>query len=576
MKTIFSKIFGAYLITILLLVTLILVFSFNRVKDHSVDIHIHELNHLNRAVSVQIKDYLIKGEMQAIDSLVKIIGFSSHSRITVVLPDGTVVADSEKEPSTMENHKDRPEIIEAASNREGSAIRYSYSINKDMLYNAIQVRNGSKLLGFSRVSIPLHYMDILYSDLIWRIIAITAVILIVSLIMFFIFSQKVSGNINKLVSASKTIADGDFSTKVYLNTSDELKILAENFNNMSNRLNELFNEVSFKQEELRSIIKSIKDGIVVIDAKDRITLSNENFKSYFNNGEIIGKYFWELIRDLNFKKLIKKVQHKGESKVTEVHFGENYYLASASWNDIKKETVVIFYDINELKKLEQVKKDFIVNVSHELRTPLTAIKGFVETLMDDASEEQKHYINIISRQTQRLINIVQDLLLLSKVENPETKINLSIIKPNNMVDNIFRVFQAASQEKGIELKALIGESTEIVADESMLEQIFINLIENALKYTDSGSITISITNDENTGTIEVEDTGMGIPTEHQGRIFERFYTVNKSRAKNMSGTGLGLAIVKHIVSLHNGSISFTSTVGKGTKFTIQLPRVIKS
>ena len=240
-----------------------------------------------------------------------------------------------------------------------------------------------------------------------------------------------------------------------------------------------------------------------------------------------------------------------------------------------KEIVITFHEITEIKKTEKFKKDFISNVSHELRTPLTAIKGFIETLLETAKDENKRYLKIIERQTDRLINIVKDLLKLSELEDiGEGKIEISSSKVDlkKLINGVFSIYEKEIKNKGLKSVVKIDKNVpKIKADPFKLEQLFINLIENAIKYTEKGEIRITAKKEDKSVVIEVSDTGTGIARKHLSRIFERFYVVDKSRSKELGGTGLGLSIVKHIVQLHNGEINIESTIGKGTKFTIALP-----
>ena len=231
------------------------------------------------------------------------------------------------------------------------------------------------------------------------------------------------------------------------------------------------------------------------------------------------------------------------------------------------------YDITTIKNLEKTKKDFVSNVSHELRTPLTAIKGFVETLQDTNSDDKnKHYLNIISRHTDRVIRIVNDLLLLSKLEGAPGNLELEKVNLKNLIENILKIFEQSLKEKKLALKFNASNSLPIInADPFKLEQVFINLIDNAIKYTERGEIAISLNSYNETVTIEIQDTGICIPQEHLSRIFERFYVVDSSRSRKLGGTGLGLSIVKHIVLLHNGKIDVKNIPGVGTNFVVSLP-----
>ncbi len=570
MRSIFTKIFSIYFVTIIFIMFVTLYFSFNTIKRNTIENISEQIANLNKTTLVETERYIIDGNYKALDSLIKILGKKSNTRLTIILKDGRVVADSRKQPAQMENHSDRPEIIDAAKLGTGKSIRFSYTVKEQMLYKAMAVRRNGELLGFSRVSIPITYLNNLYYDIIWKIIAFTSVILFLALLVLFFFSRRFSNNIKKLVGASNRIAKKDFTARVYLNTNDELSELAGNFNNMAEKLKDNFDEIKEKQKEISSIVKSIRDAIVVIDANEQITFCNKNFKQYFGLKKIDGRYFWELIRNVDLQKLVKKMQTSKKSMVAEIQFDDRYYLASASRNIVNNDVIIIFYDITDYKNLELVKKDFISNVSHELKTPLTAIMGFVETMEEDAEGENKRYLQIIERQTQRLINIVQDLLLLSKLENPETKLQRRDVDANTLIDNLFDMFSPRAAEKGLVLKKEIEPNTFIYVDEFMFEQVLINLIENALTHTDKGSITITVKTKKSHTIISITDTGKGIPAEHRGRIFERFYTVEQSHSRAITGTGLGLSIVKHIVGLHKGEIHLESTLGKGTAFTVIL------
>ena len=546
-----------------------LYFSFNTIKKNTIKNISRQIEHLNQATIVQTEKFLLKKDYARLDSLIKIIGQKSDIRLTIILPNGKVVADSRKNPYKMENHADRPEIIDAIEHNKGKSIRYSNTLNEQMLYVAVPVRFKGVFLAVSRVSVPIIYLNNLYYDIIGTIVIFTFFVFLTALVVLFFFSRKFSNNIKKLVEASNKIAQKDFSSKVFLNTNDELSELANNFNDMTEKLKDNFEETNEKQKEISSIIKSIRDAIVVIDANEKITFCNKNFKHYFKLDDVKGKYYWELIRSIELQKLVKKIQTSKKNKAGEIQFADKHYFASGNRNVVNNDVIIIFYDITEYKNLEQVKKDFISNVSHELKTPLTAIKGFVETMEEDAEGENKQYLQIVERQTQRLINIVQDLLLLSKLESPETKLQRKDVNANALVDSLFDMFAPKAAEKELKLKKEIEPDIFIYVDEFMFEQVLINLIENAITHTDKGSITISVKKKKSHTILTVADTGKGIPHEYQKRIFERFYTVEQSHSRTITGTGLGLSIVKHIVGLHKGEIHIESTINKETVFTIK-------
>jgi len=252
---------------------------------------------------------------------------------------------------------------------------------------------------------------------------------------------------------------------------------------------------------------------------------------------------------------------------------DRIFLCSATFLKSGEEVVVVFHDITQVKNIEKIKKDFVVNVSHELRTPLTAIKGFVETLEEEVDGKIQHYIDIIKRHTDRLINIVRDLLLLSELEEKGVTLEIEEVNVKNTVERIIPLFEQRLREKNLTLNLKVeGNLPPIKADPFKLEQMFMNLMDNAVKYTEKGGVFISVKKvREQKVCIEIQDTGIGIPKEHLPRIFERFYVVDKSRSRSFGGTGLGLSIVRHIVLLHNGSIDVESSPGSGTTFSITLP-----
>ncbi|MCX5898555.1 MAG: ATP-binding protein, partial [Proteobacteria bacterium] len=285
-----------------------------------------------------------------------------------------------------------------------------------------------------------------------------------------------------------------------------------------------------------------------------------------------GKFYWEVIRDPQFSALIDRVARDKTGCVDELIIQGNAFLCSASPLVSQDKIIVMCHDVTELKRLEKIKKDFVVNVSHELRTPLTAIKGFVETIEDDIDDKNRGYLTIIRRNTDRLINIVADLLLLSELEEKGAALSLEACDLKIMLEQMRKIFEPRLKEKGLSLTIRADQALpDVMADAFKLEQVFVNLIDNAIKYTEKGGITVSLLQRNGHVLIEIQDTGIGIPREHLSRIFERFYVVDASRSKQLGGTGLGLSIVKHIILLHSGTIDGESTPGKGAKFIITLP-----
>jgi len=368
------------------------------------------------------------------------------------------------------------------------------------------------------------------------------------------------------------VGSGDFDFKIFLKKKGQLKELADNFNYMTDRIRDSFEDLLHQKRELDSIIASLRDGLLVLNREGKILIANKSFKNIIREEPIEGKFYWEVIRETVLDELVKKAKKKKGNLKGEIYLSGRSFLCSATFLESTEEVVLVFHDITQMKNLEKMKRDFVANISHELRTPLTAIKGFVETLEEEVEEEKRAYTDIIKKHTERLINIIQDLLFLSELEGREVKLEVEKVDLKKIVEGLLPVFERRLKEKGLQLKVLSDPEFPLIeADPFKIEQMFINLIDNAIKYTDRGEISISLKKRENRVIIEVQDTGIGISEEHLPRIFERFYVVDKSRSRKMGGTGLGLSIVKHIVLLHNGSIDVESTPSVGTKFIISLP-----
>ncbi len=574
MKRIFRKIFLAYLVVIVVLTTTILYFSFSIIKENYKNNLIENLLNINNPIDRAIAPLLLDSNLTEMDSLVKVIGNDIKVRITIINNEGIVLADSQKEPSKMQNHSDRPEVIKAFALGKGSSIRYSSTVKKDMLYVAVPIKVNGKLLGVSRLAIYMDDFDDLISNLRVRILQIVFIVVIISLILAIIFSRNITKPIADLVLVSKAVAGGDFEVKAIAETNDELKLLADSFNNMIDKIRYLFQKTNRQKEELINIISSIQEGIVVIDNEGKIKLTNQSFNKIVNNESAVGMFYWEIIREPAITKIVKKLKDSDKNRNTEIILNDEYYICNANHINDRKEIVLSLYNISHLKKLENIKKEFVANVSHELKTPLTVIKGYIETIEEEIDEKNKKYLNIIKNHTNRLIDIVQDLLTVSKLEDNNIKLDMSEFKLKPFFANVYDTFEQRLKNKNLYLKInLADENLVLEADEYKLEQLFTNLIENAVKYSEQGGITISAAKENSCMRFEVSDTGIGIPDSDIGRVFERFYTVDKSRARNSAGTGLGLSIVKHIVNLHKGSISVESKYGTGTKFVILIPLI---
>ena len=573
-ETIFSKIFSGYLLIALGLAVLVLFFSFRTIKSYYLNTLTNDLKDLCVAIDPQALSLIKSNNFPELDRFVKKLDVQTHKRITIIDVNGAVIADSEKDPKTMPNHGNRPEVMKAISSEMGTSIRYSTTVQEDMLYMALPIKDNGRTIGVVRASMFLKDVNALLKSIIRHISYITLVVLIFSLIFAFMFSRNLSVPIGKLKDAAQKIASGDFNIKVTLDSKNELRDLAGSFNYMANKINDLFSELSQRKDELATVINSIMEGLLVIDTSGKIKFSNDSFKTIMQNRNIEGRFYWEVVRINGFKELIENTKSKQVTYTGEVEILDRSYSISIVPIATSKEYLVVLHDITDIKNLETKKKELIANVSHELRTPLTAIKGFVETLEDETTQEGKRYLGVINKHTERLISIVEDLLLLSQLEEKSFKLEINRVNLKETIANILKIFEGKAKNSNISIKSEIPDNIQpINADPFRIEQMFINLIDNAIKYTDKGGINIVLKQDDRQTTIIISDTGIGIAKEHFPYIFERFYVVDKSRSRKLGGTGLGLAIVKHIVMLHNGTINVESILNSGTSFTITLPRL---
>jgi two-component system phosphate regulon sensor histidine kinase PhoR len=573
-NSLFSKVFGGYLLIICFLLLLVPLISFKLIRTYYVNTLTENLKNIAITTSPQIVSFLENRHHKELDTFLKNLTDKINSRITVIDKEGAVLADTEKDPATMENHKIRPEVIDALSSGVGKSTRLSVTLEEEMLYVALPIDQDSKVLGVVRVSIPLKQINSLLNDLQLRIIIAIAIITLLSIGIAFLLSRGLSKPVSTLVQAAKNLAKGDFRTRVYLQAGGELKELETSFNEMAGKMEGLFGSLSRRNEELDTIVSSIQEILLVLDKDGRIKLTNESFKKALDNEDVQDKFYWEVMRCPDFSELIKKVTEERKNHIQEIEFRDKHYLCSVTFLSSKEEMVAILYDITELKNLERMKKEFVANISHELRTPLTAIKGFVETLEEEEEIKNVQYLEIIKRHTDRLMNIVNDLLLLSELEQTGRALVIENVNLASLAENILKVFEQGVKEKGIQLKLVAGEDLKTIqADPFKLEQMFINLLDNAIKYTEKGEVSVTLTQIDSKFVIEIQDSGIGIPGSHLPRIFERFYVVDKSRSKKLGGTGLGLSIVKHIVLLHGGTIDVESSLGMGTKFMIVLPNI---
>jgi two-component system phosphate regulon sensor histidine kinase PhoR len=571
-RSIFIKVFGGYVVLLLLLAAVFLLFSFSTIKRHYLDTLARDLENVGRTLDLRIFDYLDGDRLPELERFLQEHGKKIGARLTVIDPEGVVRADSEQDPSAMEGHRFRPEIVEALAGRTGRSLRYSSTLKTEMLYVALPLERNGRIEGVLRLSLFVRDIHVLLGAIKRDIGRAVGIIIFLSLAGAFLFSRSLTRPMKELIRASRQVAAGDFSARVRVRSADEWKDLATSFNAMTAEVKTLFEDLKKRQEELDNIMATMQEGLLVLDWTGKITLGNRSAKALIGQEALEGKHFWEVVRLTPFVDLIRRVKEEKKSSAEEVLFGEKSILCRAAFLPSEEGAVVTFADITETQNLARIKKDLVLNIAHELRTPLTAIKGYAESLEEEAGNRARQYAQTITRNTDRLIRIVEDLISLGMLEEKGSAFKAEPVNLKDIAENVVRILEPRAKEKRIDLCLEAAVELPLIPGDSFrLEQMLINLIENAIKYTEKGVIRVVLKREPGGVVVEVVDTGIGIPEEDQGRIFERFYVVDKSRSRKAGGTGLGLSIVKHIVQQHGGRIELKSTPGLGSTFRVFLP-----
>ncbi len=565
------KLFLSYVLVVAVFSAGALYFVSERIEEFNLETVSSHLHSLVIAAIREAQPFFAAGDWAGLQREVGDLGRRLGVRITVVRLDGVVVADSDHDPGSMDNHGTRPEIVGALSNREGHATRYSRTLQDNLMYVALRFPDSGPPAGIVRVSMRVRNVDALRAKLGQQIGWIAAVSLLVALVFAFVVSRRLGRPVRKLAWAAGRFSEGRFDERVFLKQHDELRELADGFNRMAEEVNHLFQELARKNEEYRIILASIQEGLVAIDRDARIVQANEAFWRLARCAPSVGKPYWEVLRAPKFAEGLRQVKDGGASAAIEVPLDDRTYLCGLTPIAGTGTTVALFFDVTERKRLEDIKRELVVNISHEFKTPLTSIRGFAEALEEEPAVHRE-YVEIIRRNAERLSRITDDLLLLARLEQPAKMLDLEDVDVREVVESTARLFQAMLGSKGLsfEISAAAG-LPRISADRFLLEQVFTNLLENAVRYTERGGITVRLRREGREVVAEVADTGIGIGAEHLPRIFERFYVVDKSRSRATGGTGLGLSIVKNIVLQHGGRIDIRSHPDEGTTVMLAFP-----
>ncbi len=542
-------------------------------------------------IQARLLEKLVAGRFSSehateLDGLLKEFGPLTQTRATFVLPTGAVIADSIEDPRRMDNHAVRPEIRTALKGRTGTATRYSFSLNQTMAFVAVPLNKDTHVIGVIRVAMPVTAMAEIIRPIIRELVGAGILILLLGAAVSLYVSYRISRTVGSIRTGAARFAEGDLDYRLRLPKSEEFAALAESMNEMASQLHARLSTITQQRNELEAVLSGMVEAVLVLDKNEHILRINRAAEKLLRIDEtkVRNRAIQEAVRNTDLHRFVTRtLAGEGPVEGDIVIIGDPDKFLQAHGAVLRNErgestaALVVLNDVSRLKALENIRRDFVANVSHELKTPITSIKGFLETLREGAvkdPENAERFLGIIIKHTDRLSAIIEDLLSLSRIERDEEKGGIALEQGSiaAVFDAVGRICEERAQLKEISLRFDLDGDVTWRMNPALLEQALANLVDNAIKYSDPGSgVRIAAEREPDGIVISVEDHGCGIPRDQLGRIFERFYRVDKARSRKEGGTGLGLSITKHIVNAHGGTINVVSSPGKGSIFSIHLP-----
>ncbi len=523
---------------------------------------------------------------RTVDLLADEMGRKLNLRVTLIGPDGVVLGDSQVRAdklSSLDNHGKRPEVLEALTGELGASIRHSATLGLDQLYVAGLLADPENPRLVIRLSLPLAEVKKTLLGVRQRILVVSLLGVLLSLTAAYLVALKITRPLRELTRTTRLITAGKHSSRVRRYPPNEIGVLGRAFDRMTDHLEEEIDRAKEGRERIEGILRAMVEGVLVLDREGRIVMSNQAAEGLFDlTPGSRGRRISEVVRQSQVVDTISLVlaglPYANEEiwTVGPDRRALNIHAVRLEAGSSGPGSVVVFNDVTELKKTDEIRRDFVANLSHDIRTPLAAIRGAVETIQaanGQALDQSGRFLNMIARQVNRLQVLSEDLLSLASLERGQEGAEFMPEEAGELLEASLSAVKSLARDKGV---ALVSEPPKeeiaLIADRARLEEALVNLIDNAVKYTEpKGTITVSCSALGDEVRFVVADTGPGIPTAHQDRIFERFYRVDKARSREKGGTGLGLAIVKHAAGLHGGRVEVESTEGKGSVFTLVVP-----
>lgn len=579
-KTIRGRLTAWFLLLSLATTALLGLYLSHWMDDYYIAVISGDLGRETRWLATEVKPRLSESPSQ-LQAVAQSIGADLDRRVTIIRADGLVLADSGHDVTTMENHRGRPEVIEALASGSGEAIRMSATLQTRLLYKAFRIGPVEKPLGIARLAQSLEEVDAARAR-------IHQAFLIAGLIAFGLaafagarLARSISDPIQRMSFAAKRYAEGDFSHQLEIRShrGDEVEELAATMNSMAGELFETVGELRSEKAKLQAILERTDDGLLVVNSNSRIEMANPAAYARLRAAEnrVIGATVIECTLSHDLAEMVDQVLQEGVPLSREILLSQDEptYLKVYAAPLVGSGAVIVLHDLTAARRIDEMRRDFVANVSHELRTPLAGIRSMAETIQHYGSKDPEMVLKFSERivaEADRLTAVSEDLLDLARIEAGRRTIERVHIPIGPLVEDVVAGFGAKATQKGVRLSVECQPDVAAFVDGGAVRQVIANLVENAVAYTAPGGfVKVSLRTNDGDLELAVEDSGLGIPKEDQRRIFERFYRVDKARSRESGGTGLGLAIVKHLVEAHRGHVSVVSEPAVGSTFTVRLP-----
>ena len=571
------------LAAIILVSTLIFAFIASSQLENSARHNVHDSMRIQASILSQLlRPYLLADRRLSSPRLAEITGEETN-RISLIDARGNVLADNREDAQQMQNQGRRVEILMARGQGVGIAERNSDATDQPMLFLALRINDGDRLLGFVRVSVPAQIVDRQLSIVRNRIYASGAVIAAFFFLVGYLIARQITAPVSRMIEGAASIAQGDYDLRLPESRRDEIGQLAAALNALARGTEERVDALVASRNQLAAILSGLTEGVIAVDLSQKIVHINDSAMHMLNltHRNVIGNPLWEEVRVSEICQAVDSCLSELITVNATVKVGAQtldvavVLLREKNWTTAAG-AIIVLQDVTEMLRLEQVRSDFVANASHELKTPISAIRGLVETIVDDPEmpeDVRRGFIERINSQAARLDHIVQDLIALSRFDSHARKMTVSRVDLPFLLRQIYQTHIDDAERASVTLQLdLPDKSIEVDGEAEALEQMTVNLVDNAIKYSRSGgTVILRLRVLGQMAVIEVQDDGIGIAPGEQQRIFERFYRVDRARSREKGGTGLGLSIVKHIAQSHKGSVAVDSQVNKGSVFSVRLP-----